>query len=186
MDIGIISSRYARALLEFACEREAETTVYQQTEIFLKRYAQIPDLRQTVENPMVETEEKIKLLRNATAGDATCEELTRFFALLLENKREKMLVFILHSYLYLYRKKKRIRQGFLITAVPLPEETLERLKHIILHFYRGRTVEFETKVDPGIIGGGILGMGYWRVDASVAGQLRKVKQQFIEKNRRIV
>ena len=40
MDIGIISSRYARALLEFACEREAETTVYQQTEIFLKRYAQ--------------------------------------------------------------------------------------------------------------------------------------------------
>ena len=67
-----------------------------------------------------------------------------------------------------------------------PEETQERLKRIILHFYRGRTVEFETKVDPAIIGGGILGMGYWRVDASVAGQLKKVKQQFIEKNRRIV
>ena len=96
------------------------------------------------------------------------------------------MVFILHSYLYLYRKKKRIRQGILITAVPLPEETQERLKRIILHFYRGRTVEFETKVDPSIIGGGILGMGYWRVDASVAGQLKKVKQQFIEKNRRIV
>lgn len=186
MDIGIISSRYARALLEFACGRGAEATVYEQTELFLKRYAQIPGIRQTVENPMVGTEEKIKLLRNATAGDATCEELTRFFALLLENKREKMMVFILHSYLYLYRKKKRIRQGLLVTATPLPEETLERLKRIILHFYRGRSVEFETKVDPAIIGGGILGMGYWRVDASVAGQLKKVKQQFIEKNRRIV
>ena len=58
--------------------------------------------------PQAVEEEKIELLRNATAGDATCEELTRFFSLLLENKREKMMVFILHSYLYLYRKKKRI------------------------------------------------------------------------------
>ena len=52
--------------------------------------------------------------------------------------------------------------------------------------YRGRTVEFNTKVDPDIIGGGILEIGYWRIDASIAGQLKRVKKQFIEKNRRIV
>ena len=33
MDIGIISRRYARALLEFACGRGAEATVYEQTEL---------------------------------------------------------------------------------------------------------------------------------------------------------
>ena len=186
MDIGIISRRSARALLDFACERANETTVYQQIGVLLEHYAQIGDIRRAVENPVVGKEEKIKLLQNATAGKDTCPELTRFFGLLLEHKREKFLVFILNSYLFLYRKKKRIRQGFLVTAAPLPAETLERLKKIILHFYRGRAVEFETRVDPDIIGGGILGMGYWRVDASVAGQLQRVKKQFIEKNRRIV
>ena len=186
MDIGIISRRYARALLAYASEHASESTVYGQVELFLKQYAQIPDIRQAVESPMVDPAEKIRLLQNATAGQKTCEELTRFFGLLLDNKREKMMVFILHSYLYLYRKKKRIRQGLLVTAVPLPDDTLEQLKKIILHFYRGREVEFETKVDPEIIGGGILSMGYWRVDASIAGQLKKVKRQFVEQNRRIV
>lgn len=186
MDIGIISRRYARALLAFASERANETKVYEQTESFLARYIQIEDIRHTVENPMVSRMEKIKLLQNATAGKETCEELTRFFGLLLENKREKFIPFIFHSYLFLYRKAKRIRQGQLVTAAPLPEETQEQLKKLILHIYRGRTVEFETKIDPELIGGGILEMGYWRVDASVAGQLRRVKRQFIEKNRRIV
>ena len=71
------------------------------------------------------------------------------------------MAFILHSFLFLYRKKKKIRQGKLVTAVPLPEETLNELKALILKRYRGRTVEFNTKVDPDIIGGGILEIGYW-------------------------
>ena len=81
---------------------------------------------------------------------------------------------------------EKIRQGKLVTAMPLPEETLNELKALILKRYRGRTVEFNTKVDPDIIGGGILEIGYWRIDASIAGQLKRVKKQFIEKNRRIV
>ena len=35
--------------------------------------------------------------------------------------------------------------------MPLPEETLNELKALILKRYRGRTVEFNTKVDPDII-----------------------------------
>jgi len=174
MDIGIIARRYARALLLFACENGHETLVYEQAQQLL------------IENPMVSRTEKIKLLHNATAGADTCEELTKFFYLLLEKRREKLLAFILHSFLFLYRKKKKIRQGKLVTAMPLPEETLNELKALILKRYRGRTVEFNTKVDPDIIGGGILEIGYWRIDASIAGQLKRVKKQFIEKNRRIV
>ena len=85
MDIGIISRRYARALLDFACERANETTVYQQIGVLLEHYAQIKDIRRAVENPVVDKEEKIKLLQNATAGKDTSPELTRFFGLLLEH-----------------------------------------------------------------------------------------------------
>ena len=89
------------------------------------------------------------------------------------------------SYSYIGKRKKYVREK-LVTAMPLPEETLNELKALILKRYRGRTVEFNTKVDPDIIGGGILEIGYWRIDASIAGQLKRVKKQFIEKNRRIV
>mgnify|MGYP000141565128 FL=1 len=127
MDIGIIARRYARALLLFACENGHETLVYEQAQQLLFQYNQLPEFRHTIENPMVSRTEKIKLLHNATAGADTCEELTKFFYLLLEKRREKLLAFILHSFLFLYRKKKKIRQGKLVTAMPLPEETLNEL-----------------------------------------------------------
>ena len=43
-----------------------------------------------------------------------------------------------------------------------------------------------AEVDPELLGGYILLMEFHRVDASVASQLRGVKKQFIDKNRRIV
>ena len=51
---------------------------------------------------------------------------------------------------------------------------------------RAGSVEFDTKVDPALIGGFVLQIGTTRIDASVAGQLKRVKKQFIEKNKRIV
>ena len=116
MDIGIIARRYARALLLFACENGHETLVYEQAQQLLFQYNQLPEFRHTIENPMVSRTEKIKLLHNATAGADTCEELTKFFYLLLEKRREKLLAFILHSFLFLYRKKKKIRQGNAVTG----------------------------------------------------------------------
>ena len=111
MDIGIIARRYARALLLFACENGHETLVYEQAQQLLFQYNQLPEFRHTIENPMVSRTEKIKLLHNATAGADTCEELTKFFYLLLEKRREKLLAFILHSFLFLYRKKKKYVRG---------------------------------------------------------------------------
>ncbi len=186
MDIGIISRRYAKALLQYACDEKHEDIVFEQCRTLFRQMKTLPELRQAIESPMVAHDEKLKLMQNATAGEDTCEELNRFFRLLLEKRREKFMAFIIHSFLHLYRKKKKIRKGVLITAVPLPESTQEELKQLILQRYRGRTVEFENRIDPSIIGGVILGIGYWRIDASVKGRLARIKKEFIEKNKRIV
>jgi F-type H+-transporting ATPase subunit delta len=47
-------------------------------------------------------------------------------------------------------------------------------------------MELQTEVDPSIEGGFIFDINDFRLDASIATQLKKVKQQFIDKNRRIV
>ena len=48
------------------------------------------------------------------------------------------------------------------------------------------SMELQTEVDPSIEGGFIFDINDFRLDASIATQLKKVKQQFIDKNRRIV
>ena len=85
----------------------------------------------------------------------------------------------------LYRKLKHIGTGKLITAVPVDKETEDRIRSTAAHILHAR-MELEAVVDPSIEGGFIFDINDYRLDASVATQLKRVKQQFIDKNRRIV
>lgn len=186
MYIGVMSKRYATALWDYARERGEETAAYGQTKLLLRNYSRVQDLRSTVENPMVDEKDKLAVLKSAAANDGCCKTLADFFSLVLTHKREKLLVFILHSFLTLYEKEKQIRKGRLVTAIPVPEQTVENLKEAILKMIPGKDVDFDLEVDPDIIGGCILDVDFMRADACVASQLQSVKNQFIEKNRRIV
>jgi F-type H+-transporting ATPase subunit delta len=48
------------------------------------------------------------------------------------------------------------------------------------------TLELEKIVDPEILGGFILELDFVRWNASLSNQLNRIKNQYIERNRRIV
>lgn len=91
---------------------------------------------------------------------------------------------MLWSYIDLYREDKNILVGKLTTAV-----ISRRLEKHLVELVGSRTqgkVEMETHIDPELIGGYIIELEGYRLDASVANQLKRIKQQFIARNRRIV
>ena len=98
---------------------------------------------------------------------------------------EGYLQFISLMYLDLYRKLKHIGVGKLITAVRVDKETENRIRSAAAHILHAQ-MELETVIDPSIEGGFIFDINDYRLDASIATQLKRVKQQFIDKNRRIV
>ena len=65
MDIGVISVRYARALLKSATDQKLEDAVYQEMQLLAKSYVEVPQLRQTIDNPMFSKEKKEALLLTA-------------------------------------------------------------------------------------------------------------------------
>ena len=185
MDIGMVSVRYAKALLAFAKENGKEEQVYAEVKALADRYAQLTRLKKAIENPVLAEDKKLALLIEvANCGNGVSNELNRFFQLVLHARRENMLQFMLHSYIDLYREDKHILTGRLVTAV-LSEKLVEHLTDL-LNKKTQDTVELETRIDPEIIGGYIMEVAGLRLDASVSNQLQRVKRQFIEKNRRIV
>ena len=128
---------------------------------------------------------KLKLICEAAGGGQVSEELKRFVELVLEERREKFLQFMIMSYIDLYRKQKNISVGKITTVCPVAEEVVNRIRALVVEKTHG-TVEFKTKIDPKLEGGFIFEIGTYRLDASVANQIKRVKQQFIAKNRRIV
>lgn len=184
MYIGTISMRYAKALLAFANEGKVAYIVYQQALILEKSFKEVPELKSAMESPVIPQKEKIKVLGLASGGDIV-KELERFFKLVLQQRREKYLYGMVRNYIALYRRQENISIGKLTTAVPMDIKEVERIRKIVVD-YKGGTAEFSTMVDLSIEGGFIFEIGTYRLDASVANQIRRIKQQFIEKNRRIV
>ena len=175
MDIGVISMRYARALLKSATDQKQEDAVYQEMMTVAKNYLDVPALRHTIDNPMLSKDKKEALLLVA-AGEKPCELTKAFIALVLKEDRENVMQFMANSYITLYRKQKNVIRGKLTTAARVSVETEQKMRQMVESKTNG-TVEFETEVDPDIIGGFILEYDTFRMDASVKSKLNTILTQ---------
>ena len=174
MDIGVISMRYARALLKRATEAGQEETVYQEMMTAAKSYVDVPALRQTIDNPMLSKDKKLSLLTVA-AGDKPSQLTQTFIALVLKEDRENVMQFMANSYVTLYRKQKNVIRGKLTTAARVSAQTEQKMRQMVESKTNG-TVEFETEVNPDIIGGFVLEYDTYRMDASVKSKLNSILQ----------
>ncbi len=173
MDIGVISVRYARALLRSAMDANIEEKVYREMLLVIKSYSEVPALRQTIDNPMLSKDKKQMLLETAVGGDNASALSKAFIGLVLKEDRESMMQFIAHSYITLYRKQKNIIRGKLTTAVAVSPEMESKMRQMVESKTQG-TVEFETEVNPDIVGGFILEYDTYRMDASVKTKLNNI------------
>lgn len=178
MDIGTISSRYARALFSLAKEKEEETRVYQDMKMLADSYSLEPELRGALSNPIVTEKEKYRLLV-AAGGIEVCELYTQFIRLVLRHKRENFLLFMTYIYIHLYREEKRIVRVQFSTAVPVGEEVKAHLQNKLKE-ETNSTIEFSGHVKPELIGGFRLRIGNYRIDASYATQLGDIRRRLLE------
>ena len=186
MDIGIVSMRYAKALMRYAKDMQAEESLYEAIKMLERSFRTHPDLLQALENPILPHEDKFRLICTAALGaESPSREFSRFMALVLKNGREGILRYICLCFLHLYRKSQHIGVARLTTAVPVSKQVEERIQNSassLLHAH----MELYTEVDPAIGGGFVFDVNDFRLDASISTQLKRVKEQFIDKNRRIV
>ena len=186
MDIGPISMHYAKALIAYAQEEGTEDVLYQEIKTLSRSFSNFPQLRLSLENPIVTAKDKLALITAAAVGEAEpSETFVRFIQLVLKRRREVYLQFMCMTYLSLYYQLKHIAVGTLITAVPVDEDTKTRIKRTAAAAVHAE-MKLQTLVDPSIGGGFVFDINDFRLDASIATQLKRVKQQFIDKNKRIV
>jgi F-type H+-transporting ATPase subunit delta len=172
MDIGVISVRYARALLKSAIDQKLDEQVYHDMQLLAKSYIDVPQLRQTIDNPMIAKDKKQILLTTA-AGPLASQLTQSFIALVLKEDRENVIQFMANSYITLYRKQKNVIRGKLTTAARVSADTEQKMRQMVESKTHG-TVEFETEVNPDIIGGFILEYDTYRMDASVKSKLNNI------------
>lgn len=174
MNAGIISTRYARAIYEYAAEKGKETVLCEGMRSLAKSFAQFPALRGVMNDPTLTAEQKIEVLTIA-AGAHLNETLLQGIHLVIKNKRSNYMGNIALMYDQIYRKAKGLVTVQLTTVKPADEKTKAELIAVIAQV-TGNKVEYQAKTNPDIIGGFILEIEDKRLDASVKEQLRMISQ----------
>lgn len=186
MDTGVVSSRYATALLRYVGETGGGETVCAQVMKLEDALGKVPGLKKTLDDPAgVSVEEKISLFESALGGEAMAPELDKFIRLVIDKGRVDHIRLIFHSFVDMYNKEKGIRLARLTVAVEPDESLLTRLKALVKK-KTGLDAVIQVTVDPNLIGGFVFDIDDYLMDASVSRQLELIRRQFIEKNRRIV
>jgi len=165
---------YAKALFEAAQEKGRLDSVLEDLNAFADAVKQVPQLRALLENPEVESREKVDALREILAD---ADELVRNFLLLVVEKgRAPELAEIVREFDALVAAEEGILDVELTTAVELsdPEATklLEQIEQV-----SGRRLRATREVDPELIGGFVLRAGSHRADASVRGRLQRLGRE---------
>ncbi len=180
MDVGTISSRYIKALFSLAKDAKVETEVYNEMKMLAKGFLEEPKLKAVLRNPLIKTEEKATLLTTAAGGNVG-ELFARFIRLVLQKGRESMLPLMARIYIRMYREDKKITRVLFETPAPISKATEEHLKKRLKE-ETGHTIEFTGETKPELIGGFVLRIGGYRLDASYAGKLREIRNRLIEKH----
>ena len=158
MNTGIISSRYATALLRYTQETGGGERVCAQVRRLLDHPEQDP-------GPLE-------------------PELERLIRLLVQNGRMEDVRLILRSFLTKYYQSLGVKVAVLTTVVA--SEELEYKMRAMLEKQFGCEVLVESRVDPALVGGFTLEVGDYLLDASVRRQIETIRRQFVIQNNRIV
>ena len=175
MNTGLISTRYATALLEYSVESNQQEAVYSELKFFLKVYGNVPELRQALQTHSIVKSEKKKIIIAACGGNIP-STLDEMLDLIIKNERQLLIDYIALRYIDLYRERFNIQHGKLVTAIPLDEKTKERFIKRIESIIN-KELEIETEVDPDIIGGFLLYLDDQRLDASISGKLNRIRSE---------
>lgn len=181
MNEGLIARRYALAMFRAARKSGNAGEVYGKMKLFEQNYISHPDLHRALQNPVLSARDKEMLLTTAI-GIEPGTLYVRGIRLLIRHHREAYVRSICLMYQRIYRQYYHINRIKIITAVPLPAETLQRIKTFMAERATG-ALEFAERVDPAILGGFILQVNSGQIDQSVSRELQQIKRE-LEQARR--
>ena len=113
------------------------------------------------------------------------EDLELFIAFLKRKSRLSEVRFILNSYVSLYYKSIGVMLATLTSAREVDSATVQSLCKVLEEHFRCK-VNMSFEVDPSLIGGFVVQVGDYLLDASVKNQIETIRRQFVVQNNRIV
>ena len=182
MNAQPVARRYAAALFEVTQKAGSVDRASQDLADLGLLFGEHAELRHVVASPTVPASVK-KAIFNAimAAAGLASAEVRRLVGMLADRDRLSLLPQVAAAFGERVMDAKRLAQADVVTAVPLTASSRAALADA-LGRASGKTVTMTERVDPAIIGGVVARIGTFVYDASVAGQLARLREKLTTNN----
>jgi F-type H+-transporting ATPase subunit delta len=169
-----IAQVYARSLFEVAEERDQLDTIREQLGQFADALNENREMATFFFSPYFSTQEKKDALHRAIEGAE--ESFMSFLETLVERHRMPAIFRIRARYEAMWDDVNQLLPVQVTSAVELDDQTVQSIGDRIGQ-QTGRRVELSSSVDSGILGGIVLRVGNFILDASIRNQLNQLRKE---------
>ncbi|MCP9790274.1 F0F1 ATP synthase subunit delta [Vulcanococcus limneticus Candia 3F8] len=171
--LNTVTTPYAEAFLQVAEARNEVDEVVDQAKAVLALWQESPELRNALASPVLEVDAKKAALTKLFEGQVTPSFLN-LLKLLADRQRIGILDAVLERLLELYRQQNNIALATVTSATALSEQQQSDLRSKVQAVAGTDKLEINLLVDPALIGGFVVTVGSKVIDASLAGQVRRL------------
>ena len=170
--------RYAKSILDLAIEKNQLDEVRKDFALMGSTVASSKELQVLLGSPVVSHDKKASIL-TAIFGQHVGTIAATFITVLTRKNREGLLPEIIESFDTLYLDYKGIQSATVTSSVSLDAELTQKVTDLAKRI-SGKDIVLSQKVNEDLIGGFVLRVGDYQLDASVAGKLKAIKNNFDE------
>jgi F-type H+-transporting ATPase subunit delta len=171
------AARYARALLDVAVKESVDLDqIAKDLDEFGNLLKQQPALGRVLLNPAVPAPRKKAAVSEIVKLAAPSAIVGKLLVLLAEGDRLVLLPELVNAYHDMLMQRQNVVRAEITSAAPLDTERVDAIQKR-LATVTGKHVKMSAKVDSEILGGMVARVGSTVYDASIATQLKKIRER---------
>ena len=171
------AARYARALLDVAIKESVDLDqIARELDEFLTLFKQQPALERVLLNPAVPAPRKKAAVEQIVKLAAPSAIVGKLLVLLAEGDRLVLFPDLVNAYHEMLMARQNVVRAEITSAEPLPKERVDAIQRRLATL-TGKNVTMAAKVDKEILGGMVARVGSTVYDASIATQLKKIRER---------
>lgn len=165
---------YADALISLAQEQNSLNAIAKDVSLIGDTLADSVELIQLLASPLIDANVKKRLIESVFGSSVN--GLTKSFLLLLvDRKRIAFLGEIVKEFKALLRVIDQVSLAEITTALKLSRAQEDSIRDRVKAMTKAKSVELDITINSELIGGVIIKFGSQVIDASIRGQLRRLK-----------
>jgi len=171
------ASRYVKALLDLAVEKNVLDQVHNDMLIFSSVCESNHDFVLMLNSPIIKHDKKREILQSIFKGKVNALTLS-IFDIITRKNREPLLPAIAKEFHNAYNTFKNVSKATITTTIKLDPSLKAQFEKMAKTLTSRESIELIEKIDKEMIGGFVLNVGDKQIDASIKNKLKSLRVKF--------